>query len=136
MSRLIERIEWISIEDITENGWGSVDSKEIDIDFQRYIMLNEREWKQLLDLKREDKKYPKLLASVKANGLLVPGNYIIHEGMYFHGNGHHRLAAAIDLGFKRLPYIQVPGPRQLAWHWSKKMFEKANLMEYAHGFPQ
>ena len=134
--RLSDRIEWISIQDILTNGWASCDSKAINIDSSKCIALHEDEWNKLLDVKRADRKYKSLLKKITECGLLVPCNYYIECGMYVHGNGHHRLAAAIDLGWERLPYIQVEDGKHLGWYWKKETFAKANLMEYVHEFPQ
>ena len=134
--KLIDRIEWISIQDILTNGWASCDSNEININARIAIPLQVEEWEKLLAVKRKDSKYKRLLAKIKQFGLLVPGNYYIEKGIYVHGNGHHRLAAAIDLGWDRLPYIQVENSKNLGWYWKKETFSKANLMEFVYGFPQ
>lgn len=57
-----------------------------------------------LDEKREDHYYKDIVKSLDTYGFLVP--LIIQErpeDIFRFGNGHHRLAAAIDLGINEIP---------------------------------
>lgn len=65
------------------------------------------EWEEGLQRKREDKHYDSLVKSIQEEGLKTPvfietGN---GEDRYL-GNGHHRLAALIDLGYTHIPYTE------------------------------
>jgi hypothetical protein len=118
---LINRIEWVSIDEILDN-WGSCDSGIINVDCP--ITLGRDQWDTLLNLKRQDKCYIRAYDNIKRDGFLIPLSYYITDQATMHGNGHHRLAIAIDLGYIHVPYVQVKGARQLGWYWRKCLFAK------------
>ena len=62
-------------------------------------------WDHLLDSKRHDSCYPKLIELLYTQGFRTCLNADVHgKGLYpSFGNGHHRLAAAIELGYKYVP---------------------------------
>lgn len=60
----------------------------------------EHKVRDILDLKRSDEFYPELVESVRLNGIHVP--VMIVDGVF--ENGHHRVAAAMDLGLTEIPY--------------------------------
>lgn len=62
-------------------------------------------WDWLLDAKRDDHYYSDILASIEEFGFLRPMTCAIEmDGEdYSFGDGHHRLAAAIDLGLTHVP---------------------------------
>lgn len=62
-------------------------------------------WATLLDEKRHDWQYDHVVDSLRDRGFLRPNTFFVNEkGRKVHGDGHHRLAAAIDLGVTHLPY--------------------------------
>lgn len=62
----------------------------------------------VLDDKRQSGHYPALLEAIRRDGITVPvyiqpcGQYPILE------DGHHRIAAAVDLGLEVVPWSDVP----------------------------
>lgn len=60
----------------------------------------EQKVRELLDLKRSDDFYPDLVESVFDNGICNP--VLIINGVFI--NGHHRVAAAMDLGLEEIPF--------------------------------
>lgn len=56
--------------------------------------------KDILDRKRGDEFYPELVESIREHGMQAP--VMVVEGMF--RNGHHRVAAAQDLGWAEVPY--------------------------------
>lgn len=71
-------------------------------------------FKRMLDDKREDWGYPDVVESVDAYGFLRPltvrrpDEGEPSEYGYVFEDGHHRLAAAIDLGYSHVPVQLVP----------------------------
>lgn len=59
-----------------------------------------RKVKDILDRKRSDEFYPELVESIREHGIYAP--VMVRNGV-FH-NGHHRVAAAQDLGLTDVPY--------------------------------
>lgn len=55
--------------------------------------------------KRKDSHYPKLLADIRMNGYRSPVFWSPSRRVF--NNGHHRLAAALDLGFTHIPTTEV-----------------------------
>ena len=49
--------------------------------------------------KRQDEQYPRLLEDIRINGVRWPITYT--RGTF--GNGHHRLAACVELGYTHIP---------------------------------
>lgn len=65
-------------------------------------------WEWMLDKKRDDEHYDDVLHSIRHNGFTRPLTASIEydtDGSPYlkFGDGHHRLAAAIDLGMKSVP---------------------------------
>lgn len=90
------------------DGWGFIDGDDTDIDHDcwedvRDITIS-RAWKNLLETKREDYHYDDVVASIEEHGFTRPLTAWRHEMGYLQfGDGHHRLAAAIDLGMTTVP---------------------------------
>jgi len=62
------------------------------------------DWEIALDGKRMDSNYEDVLTSIKRWGFLRPLTaYVGTDGLLHFGDGHHRLAAAIDLGMTTVP---------------------------------
>ena len=62
----------------------------------------------LLDRKREGWRYEPAKKLLEKDGFLMPLAYMNGtRGRKRHLNGHHRLASAIDLGYKFIPYYRV-----------------------------
>lgn len=69
-----------------------------------------RSWEHLLDEKRDDPHYPDVLESIRQNGFIRPLNAdIAHEELRL-SDGHHRLAAAIELGMEAVPVYIAEWP--------------------------
>ena len=64
--------------------------------------------------KREDFSYRNALEFLHQHGFLCPLSFKVIDGKKVHHEGHHRFAAAIDLGYKRIPYVEV-----LSWGESR-----------------
>lgn len=68
-------------------------------------------WDWLLDDKRNDNYYPDVVRSLKEHGFKRPLTCSIDDydpSDYQFGDGHHRLAAAIDLGLTHVPLEAYP----------------------------
>jgi hypothetical protein len=59
------------------------------------------EWTSLLEEKREDDHYPDIVKSLKRHGFVRPATCWFDRcgGLMVYGDGNHRLAASIDLGW-------------------------------------
>lgn len=55
-------------------------------------------WDEILDEKRDDSHYPDVVASLRERGWVRPATCWGYPWEMVYGDGHHRLAAAIDLG--------------------------------------
>ena len=100
-------IEFYSPDEILSS-WGSWDSGIMD----RALSLSE--WDILLSHKRSHKSFIKTFDRLSFYGFLCPLSYVNDNGLKSHGDGHHRLAAAIDLGYKTIPYLRPhKGPSHL-----------------------
>lgn len=87
-----------SIEEIL-NEWTSVDGGE------------PGDWAWLLDEKRTDDHYPQVLASIRDKGFTRPvtcdqTEWADGDVCMNYGDGHHRLAVAIDLGMTHIPMVK------------------------------
>ena len=58
---------------------------------------------EVLDVKRRDDGYRRLLEDVRARGITVP--VVIVDGEV--REGHHRIAAAIDAGLQVVPWSDI-----------------------------
>lgn len=94
ITKRYRKIKWVSVKSLSE--WGSVDSKDNKL---------KRQLLPVLDEKGEDYEYSFALEFLKREGFTEPLVCIKKGGFKSHGDGHHRLAAAIDLGYKYIPYI-------------------------------
>ncbi|AVR56792.1 ParB-like nuclease domain protein [Microbacterium phage Elva] len=74
-------------------------------DFGRY-----GSWDYMLDVKREDSHYPDVLASIREHGFIRPLNADLDKGYLQLSDGHHRIAAAVDLGMECVPVYVTPYP--------------------------
>ena len=71
----------------------------------------EDRWARKLHYKRLDDHYPDVVDSIRENGFIRPLDATTHftretddsEGMVRLSDGHHRFAAAIDLGYEAIP---------------------------------
>lgn len=76
-------------------------------------------WPILLDHKRQDRHYEDVLNSLLHHGFVRPLTAAAKEGPELRlGDGHHRLAAAIELGMSSVP-VEVFGHYFIsgdAWH--------------------
>jgi ParB-like chromosome segregation protein Spo0J len=62
----------------------------------------------VLDRKRKSPHYPRLLEDIRRDGITIPV-VIDHGGLYPElTEGHHRIAAAVDLGLPAVPWSSVP----------------------------
>ncbi|QOP64875.1 ParB-like nuclease domain protein [Microbacterium phage Avocadoman] len=62
-----------------------------------------KDWDELLREKRADRHYPDVVKSIREYGFLRPLNASIGDGELMLSDGHHRIAAAIDLGLECVP---------------------------------
>lgn len=88
------KIKWVSVKSLAE--WGSVDSTDNKL---------KRQLLPVLEKKRKDPEYHSILRFLKQEGFTEPLVCIKERGIKSHGDGHHRLAAAIELGYKFIPYV-------------------------------
>ena len=110
----------ISVDEILET-WGSVEEYDFDEDEEEYIFdenqnpiylynslgnpLDRKRWQEKLNIKRQHLCYSEILYNIQHNGFLMPLCYSVVDNIKIHGDGHHRLAAAIELGYTKLPYL-------------------------------
>jgi hypothetical protein len=100
----MEDIEFIHIDEIF-NAWASCDSSCIYVDNTK--PLTNIQWQKLLARKRSHKRYAKVLKFIKDHGFNMPLSYLYaSDDVKVHCDGHHRLAAAIELGYVYIPYLQ------------------------------
>lgn len=57
---------------------------------------------QILDGKRQDRNYDRLLEDIREKGCLTPIRINRYEGRWIIQNGNHRIAAAAELGIAEL----------------------------------
>ena len=91
----LEDVIWFPIEEILT--WASIDENS--------VSMSRKDWDLLLESKRKDSNYPKVFEFIKREGFRMPLQVEIYNGKYCHENGHHRLAAAIELGYSHIPYV-------------------------------
>lgn len=89
--------EIIHGEDWSECEHGDGDRKPISIPLA---------WSLCLDEKRGDDHYPDVVESIETHGFVRPLTATEKDGRLTLGDGHHRLAAAIELGMTSVP-VQV-----------------------------
>lgn len=74
--------------------------------------------KNLLEEKRQDEQYSDIVASIRAYGFVRPLTARVNTDTihgYMFGDGHHRLAAAIDLGYTHVPLQIVDSTRMIGY---------------------
>lgn len=84
----------------------------------------ERFCEHVIDSKRQDYSYRKLLEHFKNGGMInIP---ILREGGS-QSNGHHRVVAAMDAGYTHVPYQTPSGNWNRAWKddWSESFVQTA-----------
>ena len=88
----------VTVRQAEELGWPASFSDET----ERH--LSATEWPS----KRDDLHYADLVTDIAANGFAVPVaiNYV--DGFFYLVNGHHRIAAAIELGIDTIPCAYYP----------------------------
>jgi hypothetical protein len=62
-----------------------------------------RPWRDLLASKRRDHHYHAVVASISMHGFIRPLNADLESGELQLSDGHHRLAAAMDLAMETVP---------------------------------
>jgi hypothetical protein len=91
-------VEWFFVDQMLDQ-WGSVDC---------LFGLRNR-----LDVVRQDRGYHDAKEFLAREGFTEPLAYMVDDypgrERFMQCNGHHRLAAAIDLGYRFIPYINVQG---------------------------
>lgn len=64
--------------------------------------------RDILDHKRSSPHYPELLEEIRRDGIALPIMIRTHHGEPWLVDGHHRVAAAIDLGIITLVWSDLP----------------------------
>lgn len=93
------KVTWFHIDEILKT-WESSDY------YNGCQKKGKTKMESILIAKRKDKGYEQLKESIKLYGLKKPLSYTIKNGKIEHFNGHHRLAALIDLGYTMIPYVR------------------------------
>lgn len=96
---LADSVSILSIDDILSD-YTSIDSDGMS-------------WDEMLDGKREDFHYPEVVESIRTKGFI--GALVIDSDSFYFGDGNHRLAAMIDLGYKFVPVVQFDSQNSM---WS------------------
>jgi hypothetical protein len=89
-----ESIVWVAIESILKDWWS------VDGDGEGCLPY-------VVERKRYDRSYEKTKKAIAKRGFLEPLVIATNYSEKTHGNGHHRLAAAIELGYKYIPYVKL-----------------------------
>lgn len=97
-----------------ESGYeqGSADSRCTDECEQEALTIPEA-WDQVLERKRYDDHFDELLDVIEEDGFTQPLTAYERNGQLILCDGHHRLAAALDLGLRTVP-VQVHEKRTVA----------------------
>lgn len=64
--------------------------------------------RDVLDHKRNSEHYPELLEEIRRDGMTLPVMIRTFDGQPWLVDGHHRVAAAIDLGITQLVWSDLP----------------------------
>lgn len=64
--------------------------------------------RDVLDFKRTSEHYPALLDEIRADGMALPVMIRTLNGRPWLVDGHHRVAAALDLGITHLVWSDLP----------------------------
>jgi len=108
------KLEFWSVDDVLAitSGDDDPDSAMMDMDDDGAIYeqwdhdLSGRDaMEQVLYWKRKDDSYHELVESMSKHGVLSPIGIAEDEDGWMLANGHHRLAAMIDLGYKEIPVL-------------------------------
>ena len=83
-------VRWVPVDEMMS--WRSCDSAGVRL-------------KEVLRWKREDEHYPKVVEALRENGFMRPLTSYVEGFDRYMGDGHHRLAAAIDLGLTEVPVL-------------------------------
>ena len=115
----MEEIEWFTPDEIFSSWW-SIDFGP----FGRKVT----EWKDFVKIIKKDPQYKAVKESILKYGFRRPLFYC-YEGIkeedgftdvISHGDGHHRMVAAIELGYKWLPYIEESHTSKDSWNFRRK----------------
>lgn len=71
----------------------------------------EYDFNWILDQKRMDHYYHDVVQSVDKNGWIYPLHYANYADKLYLSDGHHRLAAAMDLGLTTVPVYRIDDAR-------------------------
>lgn len=110
-------IQWISVEEILSS-WKSVDTSCMRNRAEYKRTKNSRPIGKVLAAKRKDSSYEDTKQLIMENGFTQP--LCFHKACKKQMDGHHRLAAAIELGYKYIPYIDGKGRIFLPYEYSKR----------------
>lgn len=103
-------------------------------------------WEDKLQWKREDHHYPDVVESIREHGFIRPldaARHFTHEtdetaGMVRLADGHHRFAAALDLGYEAVPVFvseySTVAPDSGDWDASKPVSRRAGV-SHRRGVP-
>ena len=122
----LSAVIWIPIEDIF-NSWLSVDSSRIKLGPQERTY---EEWMVLLKDKRTHDQYETVLPLLTETGFLLPLAFRKECGDTILPNGHHRLTAAYDLGYKYIPFVHALDSQTA--HYEVHEFEDSKLWSLIH----
>jgi len=100
----LSNIEWVEIQEILTS-WLSCDSTEILSN--QSPKQKKRKWSELIKDVRLDDSYEEVKLFIDDEGFWIPLEYRKENGYNLFTNGHHRLAAAIELGYKYVPMIII-----------------------------
>lgn len=100
----------------------------------------EERWHKKLNSKRKDDHYPDVLTSLETHGYIRPLDATTHfryeesreyEGSVRLADGHHRFAAAIDLGHEAVPILlsetSTVSPDSGNWRAGKPVSRRAGI---------
>ena len=122
----LSAVLWIPIEDIF-NGWLSVDSCRIRLGAQEKTYA---EWMLLIGDKRTHCQYEAVLPLLTETGFLLPLAFRKEDGNKILPNGHHRLTAAYDLGYKYIPFVYARDDQTT--HYEVRDFKYEDLFSLIH----
>ena len=117
-------MRWVKVETIL-NTWKSTDA----------TIDSREDWDHLLARKRRDHGYKDIKKSIQKYGFCRPSDYLTRSHYWSQGKtpthheGHHRLAAAIDLGYKYVPYI-ARGGKSKSHGYCSHMYSRSTDSEH------
>jgi hypothetical protein len=116
----VPKIEWIPVEEIL-NWDASIDYLRPE-DEEHEAALN---FKNIMDrlglMCREDENFHDMYRSIQYYGFRKANRYRKQsDGTPEHGDGHHRLFAAVDLGYSFIPMIHYDSVSGDSWEWRWK----------------